>query len=115
MNTITPSNPAKITLHNIKRFIQGWVRYFILKNSKNPLVKKFANDLKVLQPHQVEQYNWRLTVMNPECLSSGHCVICGCETPQLQMCGDACEGNCYPAMMSKEEWEAFKLKNQIVL
>lgn len=110
MSQIKPSNPAKITLHNIKRYIQGTVRYFLFK-----YFSKDGKDLKFLKEHQVEQFKWRLKVMNPECLANGACVICGCDTPQLQMCGDACEGNCYPAMMNEKEWADYKTKNQIII
>jgi hypothetical protein len=53
--------------------------------------------------------------MNQECLKSGHCIICGCQTPQLQMCDESCEGNCYPEMMSKQDWEKYKKENRVIL
>jgi hypothetical protein len=51
--------------------------------------------------------------MNQTCLKQGSCVICGCSTPQLQMADAACEGNCYPEMMSKENWDNYKLENDL--
>lgn len=108
MDKITPTKPAKITFKNIKKFIQGHIRSMLLKLSNNKFVSKFSEDLKILEPHQVEQYKWRLTIMNPQCLNTGHCVICGCETPYLQMADESCDGKCYPEMMSKEEWQNYK-------
>lgn len=87
-----PMNPAKINFKNIKKFIQGWTRSIILKLSKNKFINKFVEDLKLLPSYKVEQYEWRLKVMNPECLNSGKCIICGCETPYLQMSDEKCEG-----------------------
>lgn len=53
--------------------------------------------------------------MNQECLKKGNCVICGCQTPQLQMTDESCDGKCYPEMMDKETWEKYKKENQIVI
>jgi len=104
-----PTNPAKINLHNIKRFIQGYWRYLLFKFSVD------GKDLNLLSKYKQEQFKWRLRVMNPECLNNKKCVICGCETPYLQMSDEACEGSCYPAFMSKEEWKDFKKENQITI
>lgn len=104
-----PTNPAKITWHNIKRFIQGYWRYFLFKFSKD------GQDLNLLAKYKQEQFKWRLRVMNPECLENKKCVICGCETPYLQMSDEACEGKCYPDFMSKEGWDQYKKENQIII
>lgn len=115
MSKTIPSNPAKITLKNIKKYIQGYIRSFVFKFRHKKYISKFAEDLKVLQPHQIEQYKWRLTVMNPKCLEEGKCVVCGCETPYLQMSSEACDGNCYPEFKSKKEWDLFKKENKITI
>lgn len=105
----------KITWTNIKKFITGWFRYIIYKLSKFKFVAKVAEDLNLLSPHKVEQFKWRLSVMKSECLTSGACVICGCETPQLQMTNEACEGKCYPEMMDQETWDKYKEDNKIII
>lgn len=110
MSKIKPSNPAKITLHNIKRFVQGWYRFLLFR-----YFSEDGADLKLLKKHQAEQFKWRLRVMNPECLENKACVICGCQTPQLQMSGEACEGKCYPDMMNAQQWEDYKKENQILI
>lgn len=111
-----PTNPAKINLHNIKRFLQGWIRYILYQLSKTKYFKKVSEtSLALLEPHKKEQFEWRLMTMKKECLKGGHCVICGCQTPQLQMSDEACEGACYPDMMDVETWKQYKIDNQIIV
>ena len=69
--------------------------------------------MNLLPEEQQEQFQYRLQVMNKECLKRGECIICGCQTPQLQLVDDSCEGNCYPPFMSKEIWNQYKLDNNI--
>lgn len=61
-----------------------------------------------LKEHIVDQYESRIASMNPECFSSGQCVMCGCQTTALQMAKKSCEAPCYPPLMGKKEWEEFK-------
>lgn len=112
---ITPTDPAKLTFANIRKFIQGWSRWIVFKLSKNKFVKKVAGDIHLLPIYKQEQFLYRLQVMDIECLSSGHCKICGCGTPELQMADEACEGNCYKEMMNLTDWEAFKKQNNIIV
>ena len=76
-------------------YIQGNFRY-----------KIFAS--KLMREHIEEQIEFRIANMNKECYNNGECVICGCATTALQMCNKSCDGLCYPRMMSKKEWLAFK-------
>lgn len=99
----------RITVKNVIRFITGysrWFRYRLFK--KYRFLKKHIGVLSFYQDHKVEQIEYRMEVMNEKCRNSGKCIECGCHTPQLQMIDEPCEGNCYPAMMSKEEWERYK-------
>jgi hypothetical protein len=51
-----------------------------------------------------------------ECTVNGSCLECGCETPDLYYGTDGCkrkENPCFPDMMGEEEWEKFKLENNI--
>ena len=102
-----PTNPAKLSWKNVKRFLQGWRRYILFRLSGTKLIP----EMNLLEPHLQEQFQYRLQVMNPECLKRGECVICGCETPQLQLADDSCEGNCYPPFMEKQGWEEIKRKD----
>lgn len=63
----------------------------------------------MLRKHIIEQYEWRLKIMNQTCLNNGECIKCGCQTPNLQFANKACEGACYPPMVSKKLWN--KIKN----
>ena len=94
----------------------GWWRYLLYKLSRNRYLSKVSEtSLGLLGPHKQEQFEYRLTVMNKECLSKGNCVICGCQTPQLQMTNESCDGNCYPPMMEYEQWEEYKKENHIII
>lgn len=90
-------------------FIQGMYRYRIYYNSKLRGV--------ALRKHIREQIDYRIRVMNQECYFNGSCIKCGCMTTALQMCNKPCEGDCYPHMMNKKEWNKYKeiLKNCKVL
>lgn len=115
MQDMKPSNPAKINLKNIKRFLQGWIRYIIYKLSKIKYLKNVTDELLTLPAHKEEQFKYRLQIMDSQCLTQGYCKICGCKTPQLQMSDESCEGNCYPVMLNKEDWEKFKKENSIIV
>jgi len=56
----------------------------------------------------LEQIDFRISVMNQECFMTGCCVKCGCKTTALQMCFKSCDGDCYPPMMGRGNWEKFK-------
>ncbi len=95
---------AKITLPNIKGFLQGNLRLFL-------------DSIGSLPDHISEQAEWRLKQveqMSPECIRSKECIKCGCEIfgklVEDRKCSN--EPPCYPEMMSKEEWTIFKL-NQV--
>ena len=95
-----PSNPAKINLSNIGRFIQGYSR-------------KFSETFGLLAEHKQEQVLYRQE-QALECTKNGSCVYCGCDTPAKYYSDEGCEDperKCYPEMMNKEVWEAFKLGN----
>lgn len=109
-----PSNPAKITPSNIKRFIQGWIRYILYKLTyRKTYLSKVSDSFSFLPKHKAEQFEWRLIVANKDCIKSGACVICGCQTPQLQMSDSTCEGKCYPEMMDEVTWNKYKKDNLI--
>jgi hypothetical protein len=108
--------PAKINWINVKRYLQGWKRYFLYRlTQRKHLLGKVADTFPVLSQEKKEQFEWRLIVMNEKCLQGGACIICGCDTPQLQMIDEACEGKCYPDMMDKETWRKYKEDNSIVI
>lgn len=81
-------------------YIQGNIRFRLYYG------KKFLQ--KLIRRHIREQIDFRIKVMNPTCFNQGSCIKCGCETTELQMADKACEGHCYPHMMSKSVWKCWK-------
>lgn len=90
-----------ITLKNIGAFIQGNTRAFL---------HNYGNNFFSLDSHIQEQVAYRTALANKECLNKGVCK-CNCKIPELFYADKQCEDKCYPLMMSKEDWEAFKLKD----
>jgi hypothetical protein len=90
---------SKITLKNIYYYLQGNIRYKIFYAKKG-----FWSCFK-LKKHIAKQIASRINSMDRECWATGQCKICECQTTQLQMCNKACDKPCYPAMLSKYEWE----------
>jgi hypothetical protein len=95
----------KISIKNIIAYIQGNIRY-----------KLWYSKYKFLIPlHIREQIEMRIASMNVECYNQGSCVKCGCQTTHLQMANKACNGNCYPKMLSKNKWSFIKKNNTMVI
>lgn len=91
----------KKTVKNIYSYFQGWFRYSLYYSKYlHILLPKYLKEQIFKRINSVE-YN------SPECLSSGSCIKCGCKTTALQMANKACEGKCYPRMLSKKEYEEF--------
>lgn len=86
---------SQITPSNIKGFIQGHTR---------KILEDFPG---VIGDHVYEQVQWRLGIMNEDCIKNKMCP-CTCQVPAKQYENRPCENNCYPPMMNKEEWEEFK-------
>ena len=72
---------------------------------------KFNYRLRFLiRKHIREQFIYRKEIMNLTCWNQGSCIHCGCQVPSLQFANKSCEGDCYPPMMSKKNWNKFKNK-----
>lgn len=84
----------EITLKNIKAFIQGYFRKFLL-------------DKLTYIYEQVEYRKEQVAIKSPDCLN-GQCVKCGCKTPELFYADKPCENKCYDELKSKEDWIKFK-------
>lgn len=86
---------AKINLKNIKGYLQAHYRQVL-------------DEFDYLESHIKEQAEWRLYQVkkySPECYNSDKCIHCGCQVSSKVFEDRACEGRCYPEMMSKERWE----------
>lgn len=67
----------------------------------------------LLPDYIYEQISYRLFIMRNECYIQGACVLCGCETPHLQMADKACKGKCYPPMLKEMVWEKYKVEKEL--
>ena len=95
---------AKINLPNIKGYLQAHYR-------------EILKDFDFLPKHIQEQAEWRLKQVakkSPECLENDSCKICTCQVTSKVFEDRACEGNCYPQMMSKEQWEIYKTLPEVI-
>jgi hypothetical protein len=88
----------KYSISNIKAYLVGKLRYRCYDNAWSMFMRK----------HILEQIDHRLSWMDAACYNNGACGLCGCETPALQMANKACDRPCYPNMMSRSQWKAFK-------
>lgn len=82
---------------DIWHYIVGSYRYMLYYSRFKWLIRK----------HIQEQIQYRINIMDTDCLLKGECKECGCATPALQMCSKPCEGHCYPAMVDRDFWEMF--------
>lgn len=96
-------NLSQITTKNIKGFLLGNFRQFIRSNFPS-----------YLPTHIEEQFLYRISIMNQDCLNNKQCP-CSCAVPAKQIEDRACEKNCYPDMLDEMKWELFKEKNNINL
>ena len=94
---------AKLTLSNIKGFVQGNFR-------------KIMNEFGEVPQYIKEQAIWRLhqvKLKSPECLKEDKCIHCGCQVSAKTWESRGCsneEDPCYPPMMNEQEWSNFKIK-----
>ena len=98
---------SQINLKNIWAYITGNTRYF-LDWHVNFLYKL------LVRKHIREQIRARINSMNSECFSRGSCIVCGCATTNLQYASKACDGDCYPKMLSSFDWEMLKNGMRVV-
>ena len=98
-------HPAKINLRNIYAVIQAFFRK-----------KRRSIGGMDIPSYMYEQIIWRriqVTILSPECWTSGHCIECGCEIIGKTMEDRACDAKCYPEMMSEAVWNKYKKDNDI--
>lgn len=93
---------SQITWKNIKFYIQGNWRAFLLENFPQGIDK-----------HIEEQFYFRLSQIqknSPECLKKGKCKHCGCDTKEMALSDKICTNNppCYGPFLNEEQWEKFK-------
>jgi hypothetical protein len=92
-------NGYDITGKNVWAWIQGKGRMIL--NEKYPGIYESPQ-------HILEQVVWREAIVNKACVDKGECIACKCEVPDKLYSDKACEGKCYPEIMSEHDWQRFK-------
>lgn len=87
----------KLTLSNIKSYLQGNFRYYI-----------------GAPKHIQEQYKYRLSLCKDDCIKEGKCKYCGCPPDKKALVDESCnDGERFPDLLGKDEWKWFKEDNKI--
>lgn len=93
----------KITLKNIKHYIEG-------------NIKMLGDKMHLLPEHEKEQVAYRAMICKDECVRLEYCVYCGCDIPGKLYVKESCNGGeRFPDLMNKDDWEKYKLDNGITL
>jgi hypothetical protein len=107
-------NREQFTLTNVKKAVIGSYREYelikILENNKlideDSFNQERHNPLK-LPPHKLEQFYYRISIMNPKCIDNKQCP-CTCEVFGRQLIDNGCDEKCYPYMMDADTWKLYK-------
>ena len=90
----------QITIKNIKHWIEG---------NGNMLL----NSIGMLPEQIIEQVAYR-SLKCIGCLSEGKCKYCGCDLPGKFYVTESCNnGDIFPDLMNEEDWNKFKIDNEI--
>jgi hypothetical protein len=93
----------KITPTKIFQFIEG-------------NLKMFGDKMHLLSSHEKEQVAYRALICKDDCIKLEYCVYCGCDIPGKLYVKKSCNaGERFPNLMNKQDWEKFKLDNEIIL
>ncbi len=88
-----------ITLSNVASLIEGYGKL---------LLDRFG----ILEKHEKEQLLWRASKCPPICARTGMCHYCSCDYPAKLYVNKSCnKGLSLPDLMSKEDWEKYKIEN----
>lgn len=91
----------KITLNNIKQYIEGNVQMYFDSLGMKPDWYK-------------EQIAYRMLQCKDDCGISKRCKYCGCDYPGKLYVEESCNnGERFPDLMNKRDWEKFKKDNNI--
>lgn len=67
-----------------------------------------------LPQYKKEQVLYRASFCKDTCLKEGKCKECSCSVPGKLYSTRSCnEGKLFPNLMSLDDWEEFKIKNNI--
>ena len=90
----------KITLNNIKQYIEGNANMLLTELGSKPDYYK-------------QQIAYRQLMCKDDCAKIGECIICGCKYPNKQFTIKSCNPSRFPDIMNEEDWIEFKFDNNI--
>lgn len=90
----------KITLHNIKSFLEG--------NGQRVL-----EGLQLQPIHIQEQIAYRRLACADDCAITSECIKCGCDFKGKTSVRESCNPERFPDLMSNSEWIKYKESNDI--
>lgn len=90
----------KITLNNIKQYIEGNI---------NSLRLQLGN----LPSHIEEQISYRRLICANDCMIQRKCIKCGCEFYGKTAVTKSCNPDRFPDLMEEQDWIKFKEQNGI--
>lgn len=77
-------------------------------------IKMLGDQLNILPLHEKEQVMYRAQICKDDCIILGYCKYCGCNVPGKLYVSESCNnGELFPNIMNMEEWEKFKIQNNI--
>lgn len=93
----------KVTPKKILQFLEG-------------NLKMFGEQIHLLSEHEKEQVAYRAMLCKDECVKLSYCKYCGCNLPGKFYVKESCNnGEIFPNLMKKEQWEKYKLENNIII
>jgi hypothetical protein len=76
----------------------------------------FGDKFDLFPEHKKEQLLYRLDICKNDCVIEGKCIYCGCSVPGKLYVSTSCNsGERFPNMMESEEWEKYKIENNIII
>lgn len=98
---IENQHKREITFKNVLSFLEGNTKFILDKFGLTPI-------------HIQEQILWRLNICKMDCVKNGECEYCGCPPQKKAFNEKSCNnGDRFPDLMNKEEWEKYKEENNI--
>ena len=77
-------------------------------------LRMLGDEYFYLPRHLREQVAWRSEICKNDCMKDGACIKCGCSVPGKLYVRQSCnQGERFPDLMKEEEWDEYKIKNNI--
>ena len=90
----------KITIKNIKSFLEGNIQLGLEQLNLQPL-------------HIQEQIAYRRLLCKDDCAVNNQCIKCGCDFKGKTSVQQSCNPERFPDLISKLEWDKYKQQHDI--